>query len=169
VSEGDADADNCVGVVPVDDLQGAVPLGGAMGGTACGVRLVFETGGRRPSDEDGVHCFEQSSLAERTKDPAEFLGRKELLAGLEKKHTAPEDAGFGGKTSGRQDPLDYLDAAAPGRSSDCPAWAGPRPWLGRLPVAVLGQRSGVLPLLADVLGLAGVRDPQPLAGEQRGA
>ncbi len=40
---------------------------------------------------------------------------------------------------------------------------------GRLAAAVVGQRRWVVPLLAEVLGLARLRDLQKSAGQQRGA
>ena len=78
-----------------------------------------------------------------------------------------EDGGVVREAARGEHPLDDVDAPTPRGAGDRPRRTRPRPRLGGFAVAVLGQGRRVGPVLAEVLGLAGIGDLEPLAGEQR--
>jgi hypothetical protein len=72
-----------------------------------------EVGGRRPSNEHGVHGGEHPAFTEGPQDPTELTGRNEFLAGLDEQHPTGQHGRIGVEAPGGQNPLDDLDAASP--------------------------------------------------------
>jgi hypothetical protein len=117
-----ADAYHGLRVVTRNCFDRDVTLGGTMGGSVVerGSGSV-EVGGRRPSDEHGVHRGKHAAFTEGPQDPTELTGRNEFLAGLEEQHPTGQHGRIGVEATGGQNPLDDLDAASP-------RWPGHNPW-----------------------------------------
>src|SRR5450631_3595304 len=168
MAEWDSDAYDSLRVVRAHDLDDSIALFGAQSCSVLSRRSLAEVGDRRPGQEDGVDRAEDASFAERADNPANIARGEEFLGGLEDEHTTLQGLRGERESPGGQDPLDHLEAAAPGTTGHRPGRPGPAPGFRglALPEGLQGPRVG--PVDADILGLARIGDLEPLARQKGG-
>src|ERR1035437_1974540 len=129
MAEWDADADDSLRVVTANDLDDGITLFGAQSYSVLGGRTLTEVGDRRPGTEDGADRAEDAAFRERADNLAYVARGQELLGGLEEQHTTLQDLRGERESPSGQDPLDHLEAAAPGATGHRPGRPGPGPGL----------------------------------------
>ena len=169
MTEWDSDADNSPRVVTAHDLDDGITLFGAQSCSVLGWRSLAEVGDRRPGQEDSVDRAQDATFAKGADNPGDVASGQELLGRLEDEHTTLQDLGGEGESPGGQDPLDHLEAAAPGATGHRPGRPGPAPGFGGLAFAKGLQGLWVGPVDADVFRLARLGDLELLTGQKSGS
>ena len=105
VPEGHSDADHGVRVVPLDDLDGGVPLGLPVRSPPRRVRHPREAGCRWAGDQHRVDGVEDSALTQRAQDEPELLRRDQVLAALQQQDATIEHGRVLGEAARGEDPL----------------------------------------------------------------
>jgi len=87
------------------------------------------------------------------RDPPELPGRDDLLADFHDQHRAVEHRRVWREPPSSENPLEDLGAATPGWAGHGASGTGPRPGFGSFALAVVAERGGVGPVLAEIFGL----------------